>query len=598
MMMCRAAMTSALLLFMGVGAPVRAQVDLTGNWDPIYHEDNPERIPGPAVGDYVGLPINAAARFRADSWSASLLTLPEHQCKPHPVGYGYRGPSDMRIQQEVDFDTQRVVRLTIYIEWMQQHRDIWMDGRRRPGAFEPHAWQGFSTGTWEDDTLVVTTTHMKAGWVRRNGLPYSDQATFIDRWTRYGDYLMHVAILEDPVYLTEPFVRTTNWVLAPTQELQAYPCEVVTEVAGREPGTVPHHLPGENPMLEEYAGRFDLPPDAIRGGAETALPEFMVTGRTQPLESGPVTAATPAPSVEGVQVFPVQGNVFLAVGAGGNVAVQVGDDGVLVVDTGRDQTGDDLLAAIEALAEGKPIRWIVNTHVHADHTGGNVVISAAGEALLPGGGFTPIDDASESADIVAHGAVLARMIQGVDDQPPPPFRAWPTSAIIGARKDLYFNGEPVQIFHAPSAHTDGDLFVLFRKSDVVVTGDVYVTTGYPRVSLDHGGSIDGQIAALNRIIDFTVPRLNQEGGTLVIPGHGRVVDESDVVDYRDMVTIIRDRVRDMIDHEMTLADVQAQRPTRDYDGRFAAPDGQGSADAFVESVYRSLQTGNRSPARE
>ena len=415
-MMFRATLATALFFLMGVGGPAQAQVDLTGNWDPIYHEDNLERIPGPAVGDYVGLPINAAARFRADSWSASLLTLPEHQCKPHPVGYGYRGPSDMRIQQEVDFNTQRVVRLTVYIEWMQQYRHVWMDGRPHPGPFEPHTWQGFSTGKWEGNVLAVTTTHMKAGWVRRNGLPYSDQATFTDRWTRHGDYLTHVAILEDPVYLTEPFVRTTNWVLAPTQELQAYPCEIVTEIVGRETGVVPHFLPGENPMLEEYAERFNLPQDAVRGGAETALPEFMVNGRTQPLESGPVTASTPAASVEGVHVIPVQGNVYLAVGAGGNVVLHVGEDGVLVVDTGVERMADDLLMAINELADGKTIRWIVNTHVHRDHTGGNVAISVAGEALLAGGGFTPIDDASEGANIVAHDAVMTRMLGGVDGQ--------------------------------------------------------------------------------------------------------------------------------------------------------------------------------------
>ena len=596
--MFRATLVSALLLLIGIGEPAQAQVDLTGNWDPIYHEDNPERIPGPAIGDYVGLPINGAARLRADSWSASLLTLPEHQCKPHPVGYGYRGPSDMRIQQEVDFATQRVVRLTIYLEWMQQYRHIWMDGRPHPGPFEPHTWQGFSTGRWENDVLVVTTTHMKAGWVRRNGLPYSDQATFTDRWTRYGDYLTHVAILEDPVYLTEPFVRTTNWVLSPTQELEAYPCEIVTEIAGRESGLVPHYLPGENPMLEEYAERFALPQEAVRGGAETALPEFMVNGRTRPLEPGPVTAAMPAPSVEGVHVVPVQGNVYLVVGAGGNVVVQVGEDGVLVVDTGVERMASDLLTAIDELADGRAIRWIINTHAHGDHTGGNVVIGGAGEALLASGlGFAPIDDASASANIVAHDAVMMRMVQGIDGQPSPPFRAWPTSTIIGDVKDLFFNGEPVRMFHAPAAHTDGDLLVLFRKSGVVVTGDVFVTTGYPRINVDHGGSIDGEIAALNDIIDLTVPRLNQEGGTYVVPGHGRVVDESDVVDYRDMVTIIRDRVSDMLDRGLTLAEVQLARPSRDYDGRYAAAEGPGAADAFIEMVYRSLQATDRSASQ-
>jgi hypothetical protein len=171
---------AGFLVLLGTGVPAHAQVDFTGNWEPPFHEDYPERIPGPAVGDYVGLPINAAARMRADIWTASLLTLPEHQCKPHPAGYGYRGPSNMRIQHDVDFNTQRVVRITVYLAWMQQYRQIYMDGRPHPGPFVPHTWQGFSTGRWENDTLVVTTTHMKAGWVRRNGLPYSDRAVRAD----------------------------------------------------------------------------------------------------------------------------------------------------------------------------------------------------------------------------------------------------------------------------------------------------------------------------------------------------------------------------------------------------------------------------------
>lgn len=571
-----------------VNTPYSNQVDFSGNWENIFHEDYPERMPGPDVGDYVGLPINAAAQMRADAWSASLLTLPEHQCKPHPVGYGYRGPSNMRIQQEVNFNTQEVVRITIYLAWMQQYRQIWMDGRPHPGPLAPHTWQGFSTGVWEGETLVVTTTHMKEGWVRRNGLPYSDQATFTDRWTRHGNYLNHVAILTDPVYLTEPFVRTTQWVFSPNQVIESYPCEIVTEIASRETTTIPHFLPGENSMLEEYAERYELPLDAIRGGIETAMPEFLTVGRAQPLEEGPDTAVAPPSADDDVQVLHVQGNVYLVSGAGGNVAVQVGEDGVLVVDTGGQQNAEALLAAIETLAHGRKIRRIVNTHVHPDHTGGNLALSTAGASLFEGDFSMRIVDAGMGANIVAHETVLTRMRQGIDGQPPPPFRAWPTLTIIADRQDLFFNDEAIQIFHAPAAHTDGDLIVFFRKSDVVVTGDLYVTTGYPGVALEQGGSIDGELSALNRIIDLTVPRFNQEAGTYVIPGHGRIVDESDVVTYRDMITIIRDRVRDMIDRGLTLDEVQAARPTRDYDGWFATPTGRGSAMGFVEIVYRSL----------
>ncbi|MBI4266552.1 MAG: MBL fold metallo-hydrolase [Acidobacteria bacterium] len=583
--------TGALLL-LGMGSTAEAQVDLTGLWAPLFHEDRPERLPGPAVGDYLGLPINAAARMRADSWSASLLTLPEHQCKPHPAAYGYRGPANLRIQHEVDFDTQQVRRITMYIEWMQQYREIWMDGRPRPGPFAPHAWQGFSTGRWEGDTLVVTTTHMKAGWVRRNGVPYSDLATFTDRWTRHGDYLAHVAILEDPVYLTEPFVRTTNWRAAPDLEIRAYPCEPVKEIADREPGAIPHFLPGRNPHLEEYARTFDLPVEAVRGGADTMLPGLLAAGRAAPLEEGPASRALPPRPVDGVTTVPVQGNVFLIAGAGGNVAVQVGDDGLLVVDTGTGERAPELLRAIEALAHDRPMRWIVNTHADSAHTGGNAAISTSG-GVTATDAVPSFDDGSVGAglpiSIVAHDAVLRRMTQGVNGQAPAGFAALPTSTFVDEVKEIYFNGEAIQLLHMPAAHTDGDVLVFFRKSDVIVAGDIFVSTGYPRPEMDRGGSINGVIAALNRLIRLTVPRLNQEGGTYVIPGHGRVADEADVVDYRDMVTIIRDRVQEMVNRGMTLDQVLAARVTRDYDGRFAAADGPGSADAFVESVHRSLQ---------
>jgi glyoxylase-like metal-dependent hydrolase (beta-lactamase superfamily II) len=559
-----------------------------GHWATVFHEDYPERIPGPAIGDYVGLPINDAARLRGDAWSASLLTLPEHQCKPHPAAYGYRGPANMRITQDVDADTQALVRITVYIEWMEQHREIWMDSRPHPGPFSPHTWQGFSTGRWEDDTLVVTTTHLKAGWMRRNGLPYSDFATFTDRWTRYGDVLTHIAILEDPVYLTEPFVRTTNFTAAPTLALNPYPCESVTEIADRAPGDIPHHLPGENPMLSEYANAFSLPLDALRGGAETALPEFLDAGRTVPLPAGPATAARPAPAVNGVEIVPVQGNVYLLAGAGGNVAVQVGDDGVLVVDTGAAERSEALTAAIAELAGGRPVRWIVNTHAHGDHTGNNAAITTAG-GVGAGDAVPSFDDGAVggglSINVVAHQAVLDHMSQ---DGAATPFAAWPTSTFTDGRKEIFFNGEGIELVHVPAAHTDGDVLVFFRRSDVVVAGDVFATTGYPRVHVDQGGSIDGEIAALNRLLNITLPRLKQEGGTYVIPGHGRVVDEADVVDYRDMVTIIRDRIRALRTRGLSLEQVQSERPTRDYDGRFAAADGAGSANMFVESVYESL----------
>jgi hypothetical protein len=254
--------------------PASAQVNLVGYWNPIYHEDFDERIPGPEIGDYLGLPISDAARLRADTWDASLLTLPEHQCKPHPSTYGFRGVGTLRIWEERDEDTQALIAMHTHIEWQEQRRTIYMDGRPHPPEFAPHTWQGFSTGRWEGDALVVETTHLKAGWMRRNGLPLSDQATMTDRFHRYGDIMTHVMMVEDPVYLTEPLVKTNGFQLSPTGTMAPYPCEPVVEIV-REPGYVPSHLPGENPYLREFSERHGIPFEATRGGAQTALPEYV-----------------------------------------------------------------------------------------------------------------------------------------------------------------------------------------------------------------------------------------------------------------------------------------------------------------------------------
>lgn len=264
-----------------------AQVDFEGVWVPLFSEDVDERIPGPAVGDYLGLPITDAARLKADSWDASLLTLPERQCIPHPSTYGFRGIGNLRIWNDVDDATQRLIKINTQIQWMEQRRAIWMDGRPHPPAWAAHTWQGFSTGRWEGETLVVTTTHLKAGWIRRNGLPLSDAATMEDRFIRHGDLLTHISIVSDPYYLTEPLVRTNGFRKSLVAQVQPYPCESVDEVV-REPGTVPSHLPGQNPFLHEFADRYHLPYEATRGGAETADPNYMKRFASGPKTPGPV----------------------------------------------------------------------------------------------------------------------------------------------------------------------------------------------------------------------------------------------------------------------------------------------------------------------
>jgi glyoxylase-like metal-dependent hydrolase (beta-lactamase superfamily II) len=281
----------------------------------------------------------------------------------------------------------------------------------------------------------------------------------------------------------------------------------------------------------------------------------------------------------------VRDGIYMVVGAGGNTTVQVGDDGVLIVDTKLATASEALLAKVREIS-AKPIRYVINTHWHPDHVGSNEAVAKAGSTIAGGNVSGAISDAGEGAAVLAHENVLVRM-SGQEN--PPPFEAWPTDTMFVPQKDVYFNDEAVQLLHQPAAHTDGDVIVFFRKSDVISTGDVFTTTGYPVIRPEDGGGIDGGVAALNRIIELTVPAEKQEGGTLVIPGHGRLCDEADVVEYRDMVTIIRDRIKAMVDMGMTLRQVQAAKPTQDYDGRYGATTGFWTTEQFVAAAYESLK---------
>jgi len=283
------------------------------------------------------------------------------------------------------------------------------------------------------------------------------------------------------------------------------------------------------------------------------------------------TAPTNLDSVE-IQTIPIQGNVYMLVGAGGNMTVQVGNDGVLVVDTQYEQLAPKLTAAIRKLSE-RPIVWIVNTAVDADHTGGNDALPKLANAAV-----------RQNVRIIAHENVVNRMSaapRGAD--PVVPDKLWPNDEYFLPQKDFSFNGEAIVVSHMPAAHTDGDSIVLFRSSNVLSVGDIFTPGRYPVIDLQKGGSVQGLVNALNRILQITVPLKYQEGGTYVISGHGRICDEADVVEYRDMVTIIRDRVQDLIKKGMTLEQVKSARPTRDYDPEYGGPN-----DAFLEGVYRSL----------
>ena len=293
-------------------------------------------------------------------------------------------------------------------------------------------------------------------------------------------------------------------------------------------------------------------------------------------------------SQDEVHLIKVQGNVYMLVGALGNVTLQVGDDGVLLVDSGVAAMSDKILAAIKSLSD-RPIRYIINTHLHADHTGGNETIAKAGMTVAGGNVVSDIGaSAANQATVIAFQAVLDRMSAGDDKQRATPQGRWPTETFTTPERKLYFNSEGIQIIHIPDAHTDGDSIVFFRRSDVISTGDIFVTTHYPIVDLANGGNIQGIIAGLNKIIDLAIPADLQEDGTLVVPGHGRLCDVADVVFYQEMVTIIRDRIQDMIGKGLTLAQVKAARPTLDYDGRYGATSGVWTTDQFVEAVYKSL----------
>jgi glyoxylase-like metal-dependent hydrolase (beta-lactamase superfamily II) len=292
--------------------------------------------------------------------------------------------------------------------------------------------------------------------------------------------------------------------------------------------------------------------------------------------------------VSGLDVLHVQGNVYLVAGAGGNVTVQIGPAGVLLVDTGNAASAENLLAAVRKLSSGR-IRYIVNTHVHPDHTGGNEAAArAGGSSGVRSIRGTPGESLTEMPQVLAHDNVLQRMVAPAPGQAPVPETAHPTTTWVGSGKDLFFNGETIQMIHQPSGHTDGDSIVHFRRSDVISAGDILNMDTYPVIDLARGGSVQGVIDGLNRLLDLAVPEHHEEGGTYIIPGHGRVCDEFDLVEYRDMVTIIRDRVQAMIRKGATLEQVRIARPSRDYDPRFGATTGPWTTDLFLEAVYKSL----------
>lgn len=308
-------------------------------------------------------------------------------------------------------------------------------------------------------------------------------------------------------------------------------------------------------------------------------------GKQGKLAPAQVRQPNPALANAEVHTLKVQGNVYMIVGPGGNTTVQVGDSGALVVDTQYEEVSDKIVAEIRKLTS-KPIRYVVNTSADRDHTDGNAKISRAGAPVI--GGNLGAVAFENGATIVAHENVLRAMSESAEGQAVANADMLPTTTFFQGQKEIFFNEEPVLVMFQPAAHSNGDSMVFFRRSDVIATGDIFNMNSYPVINVDKGGSIQGVIKSLNLVLDIAVPKHEQEGGTYVIPGHGRLTDEHDVLEYRDMVTIIRDRVQNMIKKGMTLAQVKEAKPTLEYDGRWGSTTGPWTTDMFIEAVFRSL----------
>jgi cyclase len=287
-----------------------------------------------------------------------------------------------------------------------------------------------------------------------------------------------------------------------------------------------------------------------------------------------------------VHSLKVRDDIYMLVGAGGNITMQIGDDGILLVDTQYAPLSQKILAEIRKISD-KPIHYIINTHHHGDHTGGNVNLRAAGTTVTGGNVAGTIADSAVGALIIAHENVLNHLTAATGAQALLS-SGWPTNTYFGEKKEMFYNGEGIEILHMPAAHTDGDSAVFFRRSDVISAGDVFVTTSYPVIDLANGGSYVGIVNALDRLVDIIIPVYGQDGGTLVIPGHGRLSNLGDVLNFREMVIVIRDRFREMIDKGMTLEQVKAAKATLDYDPVYGSTTGFWTTDRFIEAAYKSL----------
>ena len=611
--------------------------DIAGEW----RVDNAEDPGQPPFANYLGIAFNEAGRLRADTTPESIWGTPEYQCRPHSAPHVWRGVGGARILKEQDPLTRDV--RAYHIQYMRSlDRPIYMDGRPHPPAWAPHSWSGFSTGEWLGHTLKVTTTHLKDGYLKRGGPQTSDMYSMTEFITRHDDILTVVVVVDDPIYLDEPYVLSITSSYDPMGGPSMENCtgSSFAENGGTDRHWVPHFLPGQNSGIGEFIKEQTwIPFDPIRGGVKTLYPEYKaVMAGTAKADALTVPSSRSANDVakriadqsprDGqVHVMPVQGNIYMLVADGTNITASVGKDGIAVVNTGSQQMSEKILAALDQLAKdvaakpapnncfgahcpgaygwsspffnsivaspapAKSMRYVFNTSLTPETTGGNEKLATSGVVRRAGGfGFGgAVPDLGAKASIVSHQNVLNRMSD--PDGKPAPEAAWPTETFFDEFHKLseYVNGEAVIVYHAPEATTDGDSLVFFRHSEVISAGNLFSTVSYPQIDVERGGSIQGVIGGLNKILDIAVAEYRSQGGTWVIPGRGRLADTADVASYRNMLVMVRDRVRDLQKKGMTLQQVKAARPTLDFDGRYGSTTGAWTTDMFIEAVYKSLQ---------
>ena len=626
----------------GAAQPARPPIppDIAGEW----RLDNNEQdtTAQPPLGDYLGIPFNDAGRMRSDTTAESIWGTPEYQCRPHSAPHQWRGLGGARILKEQDPLTRTIS--VYHIQFMRSlDRPVFMDGRAHPPAYAPHTWTGFSTGEWVGNTLKITTTHLKDGYLKRGGPQTSDMLTMTEYLTRHDEILTIVTEVDDPIYMDEPYIESTTYTVDTTSTVATETCNASSfaENGGTDRHWVPHFLPGQNTALGEWLKTSDwIPAEPTRGGVKTIYPEYRAT-----LNGGTVKAAElkvpssrsandvakrlaeSSPRDGEVHILPTQGNIYMVIADGTNLAVSIGNDGIMLVDTGAAKMSEKILSAVGQLASAvmanptanqcfgancpgkwgwsspyigavisapapaRPLRYIINTSAAPERVGGNERIATTG--FFPRGSQFggAVENVGPRASVIAHEEVLNRMSAPAGKASPMPTASWPTDTYFDEFHKLpeYVNGEAVIVYHAPDATTDGDSFVFFRHSEVIAAGSLFSTVSYPVIEANKGGTIDGVIGGLNKILDIAVAEYRAQGGTWIIPGRGRLSDTADVAAYRNMLTMIRDRVKDLKKKGMTLAQVKAARPTMDFDGRYGSTTGSWTTDMFIDAVYATVK---------